>query len=101
MIAQEQITVSGRVVTLRPYTERRMKQLVEIQQEIQDYIQKHPDMTLDDIDRSKVATWWKRKAEILWQSDKPLELDFFKSEDFESSLLKKSEDFFLNSRIYL
>ena len=101
MIAQEQITVSGKVVRLRPYTERRMKQLVEIQQEIQQYIEKNPDMTMDEIDKSKVANWWKRKAEILWESDEPLGLDFFKSEDFESSLLKKSEDFFLNSRIYL
>lgn len=101
MIAQEQLTVSGVTVRLRPYTERRMKTLVEIQQEIQDYVDKNPDMTLDEIDKKKVAQWWKRKADVLWESDKPLDVAFFESEDFESSLLKKSEDFFLNSRVYL
>lgn len=101
MIQQEQLIVSGRVVSLKPYTERRMKQLVEIQEEIQKYVEKNPDMTIDEIDRKKVAQWWKRKADVLWDSEKPLDVSFFESEDFESSLLKKSEDFFLNSRIYL
>ena len=101
MIQQEQITVSGRLVKLRPYTERRMKQLLDVRAEIDKYIEKHPEMTIDEIDRKLVAKWWKRKADILWESEKELPVSFFESEDFEITWLKKSEDFFLNSRIYL
>lgn len=101
MIQQEQIIVSGEIVRLRPYTERRMKQLIEVKVEIEAYVDKHPEMTIDEIDRKMVAKWWKRKADILWESEKELPLSFFESEDFEVTWLKKTEDFFLNSRIYL
>ena len=101
MIQQEQIIVSGEIVRLRPYTERRMKQLIEVKTEIEAYVDKHPEMTIDEIDRKMVAKWWKRKADILWESEKELPLSFFESEDFEVTWLKKTEDFFLNSRIYL
>jgi|DEB0MinimDraft_4_1074332.scaffolds.fasta_scaffold19803_3 hypothetical protein len=101
MIAQEQIIVSGKIVRLRPYTERRMKQLLEVQGDINKYVEKHPDMSIDEIDRKMVAKWWKRKADILWECDEELPVSFFESEDFEITWLRKTEDFFLNSRIYL
>jgi hypothetical protein len=101
MIVQEEITVSGERVKLRPYTERRLSQLVEIQQEIQEYIEANPEMGFDEIDKKKVAKWWKRKAEVLWETQEPLPLSFFESPDFEVTWLKKSEDFFLASRVYL
>ena len=95
------ITVSGVRVRLVPYTERRLKALLDVQAEIDAFIEKHPEMTFDEIDRGLIATWWKRKADILWQADKELDEKFFQSEDFESSLLRDSENFFLNNRIYL
>jgi len=55
----------------------------------------------DEIDKKKVAKWWKRKAEVLWETQEPLPLSFFESPDFEVTWLKKSEDFFLASRVYL
>lgn len=101
MIAQEQIIVSGKTVRIRAYTERRLSQLLEVQKDIQQFIDKNPDLIFDELDRKKVANWWKRKADILWECDEELGLDFFESPDFEVTWLKKSEDFFLTSRIYL
>lgn len=95
------ITVSGVRVRLVPYTERRFKALLGVQAEIDEFIKKDPDMTLDEIDRGIIAGWWKRKADVLWQADKELDEKFFSSPDFESSLLKDSEDFFLSNRMYL
>jgi hypothetical protein len=95
-----QIVVSGVTVSLRPYTEKRLKDLVAVNMEIQEFITKNPDVTIDQIE-GKRAEWYKRKAEILWKSDNPLSIDFFASEDFELSLLKQTEDFFLANRLYL
>jgi hypothetical protein len=95
-----QIVVSGVTVSLRPYTEKRLKDLVAVNMEIQEFITKNPDVTIDQIE-GKRAEWYKRKAEILWKSENPLGIDFFASEDFELSLLKQTEDFFLANRLYL
>jgi hypothetical protein len=94
------IVVSGVVMKLRPYTEKRLKQLVEVNQEIKDYIENNPDKLISEI-VDKRAEWYMRKASILWECEMPLSVDFFKSEDFEVSLLKESEDFFLSNATYL
>jgi hypothetical protein len=94
------IVVSGVTMTLRPYTEKRLKELIEVNTEIQEFITKNPDVTIDEI-HDKRASWYKRKADILWQSEHPLTDEFFTSEDFELSLLKETEDFFLANRLYL
>jgi hypothetical protein len=96
----KQIVVSGVTMTLRPYTEKRLKQLIDVNTEIQDFITKNPDVTLDDI-QDKRAEWYKRKADILWESATPLAIEFFTSDEFELSLLKETEDFFLANRLYL
>lgn len=95
------VLVSGVRVKLRPYTERRMKMLIDIQKEIDEYIDKNSDLTFDDLDRGMVAKWWKRKADILWEATTPLKEEFFASEDFESSVLRDSETLFLTNRQYL
>jgi hypothetical protein len=97
----KKITVSGVVVKLRPYSEKRLKELVDVNQDIQEFIRANPDKSIGDI-REKRGEWFMRKASILWQCDtQVLDIDFFMSEDFEISLLKESEDFFLNSAMYL
>jgi hypothetical protein len=96
----KKITVSGVVMKLRPYTEKRLKQLIEINQEISEFVEKNPDILMVDIAERK-AEWYMRKASILWDTETPLTLDFFKSEDFEVSLLKETETFFLSNAIYL
>jgi hypothetical protein len=95
-----QIVVSGVTVKLRPYTEKRLKELIVVNTEIQEFIIKNPDVTIDDIE-GKRAEWYKRKADILWECEHSLSVDFFASEDFELSLLKQTEDFFLANRLYL
>lgn len=97
---EKKIVVSGVVMRLRPYTEKRLKQLVDVNQEIKDYIENNPDKLISEIVDQR-AEWYMRKASILWESETPLAIDFFKSEDFEVSLLKESEDFFLRSGTYL
>jgi hypothetical protein len=94
------IVVSGVTMQLRPYTERRLNQLIEVNAEIQDFISKNPDATIDQI-KDKRAEWYKRKAEILWECEHKLGIEFFASEDFELSMLKQTEDFFLANRLYL
>jgi hypothetical protein len=101
MKERHEITVSGERVRLAPYTVKRMKVLMEVRNEIDEYIDKNPQVTLDTIDRKLVAKWWKRKGDILWESDKELPISFYESEDFESSLLKQTEDFFFLNRVYL
>jgi hypothetical protein len=96
----KKITVSGVVVKLRPYSEKRLKELVDVNQDIQEFIRANPDKSIADI-RDKRGEWFMRKASILWESEQPLDKDFFMSEDFEISLLKESEDFFLKSAMYL
>lgn len=96
----KKIVVSGVVMKLRPYTEKRLKQLVEVNQEIKDYIENNPDKLISEISDRK-AEWYMRKASILWEPETPVAIDFFQSDNFELSLLKESEDFFLSNATYL
>lgn len=100
MEIRKRILVSGRAVTLKPYTEKRMRDLLAINQEISDYIAQNPDKTFEQIADLR-AKWWMRKAEVLWEFDQPTGQSFFEDENFESGLLKESEDFFFRSRNYL
>lgn len=94
------LIVNGITVKLRPYTEKRLAMLVEVNKEIQDFIEENPDLSVGDI-AEKRAGWYKRKADILWDAPIELKEEFFTSEDFPSSLLKDSEDFFLRHSVYL
>jgi hypothetical protein len=98
---EKHIVVSGVKVKLKPYTEKRFKELLDVQKDIDEFISKNPDMTFVELDRSMVAKWWKRKADILWEPSVNLSESFFESEDFESSLLKDTEAFFLANGQYL
>lgn len=94
------LVVCGVTVKLRPYTEKRLAVLVEINKEIQEFIESNPDLSVKDI-AGKRASWYKRKADVLWQTPYELNEDFYASDEFESSLLKDSEDFFLKHSVYL
>jgi len=96
----KKINVSGVAMRLRPYTEKRLKELTEINQEIKDFIDANPETLVSEIVERR-AEWYMRKASILWESEQYLDLEFFMSEEFEMSLLKESEDFFLKSALYL
>lgn len=100
MEVRKRLLVSGRAVTLKPYTEKRMRELMEINEEISEFIQQNPDKTFDQIAEQR-SEWWKRKAEVLWEFDQPTGLSFFQDENFESGLLKECEDFFFTLRSYL
>ncbi len=93
------ITVNGKTVRLKPYSEKRLKQLNEVNAEIDQYVKENPDVTIDEVPVKLRMGWRKRKAAILWEGeidDKTIE-----SDDFESSLLKDTEDFFISRRLYL
>lgn len=93
--------VSGKRVRLKPYTERRFKSLIGIIEEIDAYCEANDKLRFMDIDRETKGKFWKRKGDILWECDEPLDMDFYKSEDFESSQLKKAQDFFLQNGLFL
>lgn len=95
------IVVNNLRVRLKPYTERRMKQLQEINSEIDEFVEKNPGVTIEEIDRDQVAKWWKAKADIMWDVPEVLKEEFFASEDFESSMLRDSEALFLTNKQYL
>jgi len=101
MINDKMLIVSGVAVKLKPYTEKRFELLKQVTEEIQAYIAKNPEITIEEVDKDLRAKWWKRKAEILWEPETELKLDFFKSDTFEFPLLKETEDFFIRSRLYL
>jgi len=98
---EKTITVNGRVVKLQPYSEKRLKLLNAVNQEIQEFIDKNPTMTINEVPFKKRSEWWKQKASILWEPIIPFEENFFDNDDFESGLLKDTEDFFITRRLYL
>jgi hypothetical protein len=101
MLFDKSIIVSGVAVKLRPYTEKRLKDLIAVNEEIQKFVDENPNVLIADI-KDKRAEWYKRKADILWEgTSQVLDVEFFKSAEFESSLLKESEDFFLKNAMYL
>ena len=95
------ITVNGISVRLRPYTVKRMKQLEGINQEVDVYLEKNPGATIDDIERSQIAKWWKAKADVMWEPSAKMDEKFFESDEFESSMLRDSEALFLTNKQYL
>lgn len=99
MVFDKQLNVSGVTVTLRPYTAKRQSQLDAINAEIQDFIAKNPEWTWNDIPHAVKASFWQRKAEVLWDAEYPK--GFFESEDFEYSLLKDTEIHFTTMQVYL
>lgn len=101
MIAYETMIVTGKVVRLKPYTEKRFKALMAVADDIEKYINDNPNQRLAEIDLDVKAEWWKRKGDILWDCDDILDIDFYKSENFESSQLKKAQDFFLQHVMFL
>jgi hypothetical protein len=97
----DMIHVNGVKIQILPYSESRLARLVAVQNEIDEYIDNNPDVTFENLDRKLVAKWWKAKADVIWEPEKPLDIKFFESPEFESGLLKKSETFFLSGRVYL
>jgi hypothetical protein len=94
-----QLKVSGVTVKLRPYSEKRLKQLNEINEDISKWVNEHLDATISEVPVDLKAKWWGAKADVLWEGEYPE--GFFASDEFESSLLKESEDFFVMKRLYL
>lgn len=99
----DKIYVRGVEVILNPYTEKRYKQYREVQEEIDAYIAKNPDMTFEEVPASLKGKWWKAKGDILWRTTSGAELDehFYAHEEFEVGILKRVGDFFLSNRLYL
>lgn len=97
------LLIRGVEVVTNPYTARRYKALKAIQDEIDDYISKNPDLSFDDVPDKLKGKWWKAKGDILWTTANGVELDeaFYTHEDFEVGLLKKVQDFFLMNRLFL
>jgi hypothetical protein len=98
---QQSIKVNGIKMNLKPYSEKGMKGLNAINTEITEWVNKNLEATIDQVPIELKGDWWKRKASILWDAEKPLPDDFFTSDEFESSLLKDSEEFFTMKRLYL
>jgi len=97
----KQINVNGHTVKLKPYSEKRLKLLNDINKDIQKFIDENPTLTINDVPKEKKAMWWEAKASILWEPLVPFGKGFFESDDFESGLLKDTEDFFITRRLYL
>jgi hypothetical protein len=94
-------TVNGIRVKLNAYSESRFKSLRAINEEISEWINNNGNLTIADIPSDLKEKWWKTKADILWTSDVPYPEGFFASDDFESGLLKETEDAFLIKRLYI
>lgn len=95
----KQLTVSGVDVTLRPYTAKRHAMLEALNAEIKTFVSSNPDWSWDDIPKDVKVSFWRRKAEILWDAKYPP--GFFESDDFEYSLLKDTELHFTMMQVYL
>jgi len=96
---ENQVKVSGVTVSLNPYSEKRLKALNEINAEINKWVSENLELTIADVPSDLKGKWWKAKADILWKGEYPE--GFFASDEFESSLLKETEDFFVMRRLYL
>lgn len=102
-VTGDKIYLRGVEVVLLPYTAKGFRRYVEIQNEIDEYIAKNPNMTFDDVPNSLKGKWWKAKGDILWRTTSGVELDehFYAHEEFEIGTLKRISDFFLMNRMYL
>lgn len=93
----EQISVSGKLVSLNEYSVARHEALQEVINEQSKWLKSQPqDRTVDDLTIKEKAKWWKKKADILWKEK--FDADFFESKDFEMHLLEKTQTFFLTKR---
>lgn len=89
--------LSGKIVRALPYSEKRRKALLEVANDVEKYINE-----ADTIDIEKRATFWKRKAEILFEFiEGAPEMTFYTSEEFEVGVLAWAEQDFLRQRLYL
>ena len=112
---REAIKVNGVEVRLIPYTELRYKQLKRVDKDIDKFVEQNENIRFQDMDKSKKAEFWYRKARILWEpkpeigsNGDPVTLNadywdkkekfftkkFFEDENFEYPLLRKSQNFF-------
>jgi hypothetical protein len=94
-------TVSGVLVTLVPYTEKRKSELDAVNAEIEKFMNAQGEKTWDEISVKQKADFWERKARILWKTEKPLTRAFFESPDFEYIHLRSTEQLFLMTQVYL
>lgn len=94
---QRLISISGKIVRVNPYSEKRRKALLAVAEEVEEYINK-----TDAIEPDKRAEFWKRKAEILFDFiDGAPDISFYTSEDFEVGMLAWAETDFIRQRLYL
>jgi len=94
-------TVSGIDVTLNAYTERRREKLDAINKERDEFLKSQTDLTWDELDIKKKASFWQRKAEVLWTPEKPYPAGYFESPDFEYTKLRDTELHFMMTQVYL
>lgn len=94
-------TVNGVRVKLTPFSESRYRQLRTINEGIAEWLSANLEATFNDLPTDKKEEWWRAKANILWQPDKPFAEGFFADEDFEAGILKDTEDNFVLKRLYL
>jgi hypothetical protein len=101
MLFDKKTKVNNTIVRLLPYTEKRRALIEAVNADIRAYVEENPGLTFEEMLVSKKAEFWKRKADILWDAEKPLDLSFFEDENFEFPILKDTEDFFFMMRLYL
>ena len=94
-------TVSGVVMTLLPYTEKRKQELDAVNADVQKFMNAQGEKTWDEIPVKEKAEFWERKARILWKTEKPLTRAFFESPDFEYVRLRDTETLFTITQVYL
>ena len=95
------IEISGVVFEILPYTEKRRTALEAINAEIDAFVEKDPSLTWDEVPKDVKVGFWERKAEVLLKPTKELPEGFYRSDEFEYTLLRKVESFFFASRIVL
>jgi len=101
MLFEKKTKVNNTIIKLQPYTEKRRAQIEAVNADIRAYVEANPGLTFEEMPVSKKAEFWKRKADILWEPDRPLDQSFFEDENFEFPILKDTEDFFFMMRLYL
>lgn len=101
MLFEKKTIVNKVIVKLQPYTEKRRSLIEAVNADVRAYVDANPGLTFEQMPTSKKAEFWKRKADILWEPERPLDIAFFQDDDFEYPILKDSEDFFFMMRLYL
>ena len=101
MTTNKALVVNGHPVRIAEYSRKKFIELQELADEQDKYIADNPGILISEIPLDLRADWLKRKADILWSTDKPYPKGFFESDDFELSKLKDSQDFFLKYTLFL